>query len=338
MYEVWYGAALLIFFSSLINKRFYNTTWQLLGVAIASVTLLFSYPMMIVGLIFILLYHFLEIRKVPMKLAAILGIVCIFWLVWKILFLSEYETGKIGYPLSQITKIAKENFGSVTNIITLITFLIRIYTEEIIAFLIVTTMLIFRRKYELALLVGFFIGGFILLVNLTQNTPWHHSNYFERLYLLLVPMCLIPFLHEVYEPAYKKLIFEVIFVCIIFWRGIQIFHHSDYYSTRISQVEFFIDQANKMNGSKFFVDEQKYSGNSALNEWSFPMETLILSSLKRNESVTISLKSDIENIENSSRLMPDNFHLRLNEILKIEELNRNYFRLERGNYQNLDTK
>ncbi|MBA2421633.1 MAG: hypothetical protein H0V61_00205 [Chitinophagales bacterium] len=93
-----------------------------------------------------------------------------------------------------------------------------------------------------------------------------------------------------------------------------------------------------MNGSKFFVDEQKYSGNSALNEWSFPMETLILSSLKRNESVTISLKSDIENIENSSRLMPDNFHLRLNEILKIEELNRNYFRLERGNYQNLDTK
>ncbi len=157
------------------------------------------------------------------------------------------------------------------------------------------------------------------------------------MYLLLVPMCMVPFLREVYQMTSRKLIFEFVFLGIISLRGVQIVLHSEFYSARIAQVSFFIDQANKMDGSKFYLDEQKYAGNSALNEWSFPMETLIFSSLKKNESVTISLKSDIENIENSRRLTPENFHLRLNEIIEDDKLNQHYFHLHRGTYHLLNT-
>jgi hypothetical protein len=337
MYEVWYGAALLILFSSLIYKQFYNTPFQLVLVALVTVTLLFSYPLMVFGFFFILLYHFLEIRRIPLRLMIVLSAVFLFWIAWKIFFISDYESGKIGYPWSRIAATAKENLGSIANLKALLLFLIRTYTEELLAFFIVLAVLVCRRKYKHAGLVALSIGGFILMVILTQSTPWYHSNYYERMYLLLVPMCMIPFLREVYQTTSRKLIFEFVFLGIISLRGVQIVLHSKYYSARIAQVSFFIDQANKIDGSKFYLDEQKYAGNSALNEWSFPMETLIFSSLKKNESVTISLKSDIENIENSRRLTPENFHLRLTEIIEDDKLNQHYFQIHRGTYHRLNT-
>jgi hypothetical protein len=267
----------------------------------------------------------------------VLSAAFLFWIAWKVFFISDYESGKIGYPWSRIAATAKENLGSIANLKALLLFLIRTYTEELLAFFIVLAVLVYRRKYKHAGLVALSIGGFILMVILTQSTPWYHSNYYERMYLLLVPMCMIPFLREVYQTTSRKLIFEFVFLGIISLRGVQIVLHSKYYSARIAQVSFFIDQANKIDGSKFYLDEQKYAGNSALNEWSFPMETLIFSSLKKNESVTISLKSDIENIENSRRLTPENFHLRLTEIIEDDKLNQHYFQIHRGTYHRLNT-
>lgn len=96
-----------------------------------------------------------------------------------------------------------------------------------------------------------FCTGYILLINATHNNPWHHSNYFERMYLVLIPMCMLPFLTEVYSCSPHKRIFEVAFICIILFRGYGIVQHTERYASRIEKVRLFVATAQQQVGSKF---------------------------------------------------------------------------------------
>ncbi|MEO6167098.1 MAG: hypothetical protein ABIO46_04705 [Chitinophagales bacterium] len=337
MYEVWYGAVLLVFFSSMMHRQFYRTPLQLLLLGVTVVTLLFSYPLMIFGFIFFATFHFLEIKAIPKKVAVLFLMVIIGWLVWKTLFISDYENGKISYPFSRIGITIRENLGSIGNIKALLSFLFSVYAEAMIMMVIAVLLLVFRKRYLKAALIVLFSSGYILLINVTHGFPWNHSNYYERMYLLLIPLCMLPFLREVYLLSKQKLLFEIVFICIILFRGIQIVQHSKVYSDRVERVRQFIQPAQKQGGSKFFVTGEQYPGDPALDEWSFPMEALIFSSLKTPEhTVIVSLKNDLDATDVNSLLNDQTFHLRLNEVREDVWLNEHYFKLQHGKYTELN--
>lgn len=339
MYEVWYGAALLIVFSSMLHQKFYEEYWQLLILAGVCITLLFSYPLMIFGFLFFSSYHFADIKKVRWSVVAVIAVSILVWVLWKYFFISDYENGKISYPWSQMRNIVKENLGSLSNWVSLLKFLFSVYGEEMIAFLVVLGILCFRKNYLKAALTGCFVTGFILLINFTQNTPWIHSNYYERMYLLLVPLCLVPFLREVYASSKFKMIIELVLVGVIFFRGAQIMVHSSFYVDRIQSIEELVHVGQEQGGSKYFVEEKNYPGNTALNEWSFPMETLLFSSPeKKAKTITISLKSDLAIPEVAHYLNSSTFHLRLNEVMGDQTLNGMYFNLDHDSYRELNRK
>ncbi|MGB3074515.1 MAG: hypothetical protein WBB36_04305, partial [Chitinophagales bacterium] len=253
MYEVWYGAVLLVFFSSLLQRQFYRTPLQLAILCVIVLSLLFSYPLMIIGFVFFTCYHFLAQRRLPWKVAVLFILMVICWLTWKSLFISDYENGKVSYPFSRIGTTLRENFTPLSNIKSLILFLFTVYGEAMIMLLLTVSLLLYRRNYlKTALILGFTIG-FILMINITHNFPWNHSNYFERMYLLLIPLCMLPFLREVYHTSKQKLGLEMAFLLIIIYRGVQIVQHSAPYSDRIVRVEQFVESAQGQDGSKFFV-------------------------------------------------------------------------------------
>lgn len=333
MYEVWYGALLLVIFSSMMNRQFYQYPYQLVWLGLVVLTLLFSYPLMIIGFLFFTLYHFLEIRKIPVRVAVFFIVLVFGWLTWKTLFISDYENGKISYPFSRIGITLQENFTPISNIKALFVFLFTVYTESMVMLLIVVVMLLLRKAYDKVFLILAFSGGYILLINITHNFPWNHTNYFERMYLLLIPLGMIPFLREIYIPSRHKRVMEILFVLIILYRGLLIELHAIVYSDRMERIEEFIEMAHQQGGSKFSVNADEYPGDRALNEWSFPMETILFSSMENgNQTVAISLKSDLEAREVDTLLNGQNFHLRLNEVFNDDWLNQQYFHLQHGSY------
>lgn len=333
MYEVWYGAVLLVLFSSMLQNEIYHKPAQLLLMALVVIALLFSYPLMIFGFVFFTAFHFAGLRKVSVKLLLLFGLIVAGWLVWKTLFLSDYENGKISYPFSRIGTTLKENFSPLGNVRSLFNFLFTVYGEAMVMWLITLILLVVHRYNLKAILLFTFVAAFIFMINITHSYPWHHSNYFERMYLLLVPMCMLPFLRSVYFISKKKVALMGLFILIIIFRGSQIFQHTTAYRERINEIEAFIKSAQTQQGSKFYVAGEDYPGNAALDEWSFPMEVLLYSSLQTpDHTVTISLRSDLEAEDVQALLNDRTFHLRLNEVRDDAWLNQKYFHIKDGNY------
>lgn len=337
MYEPWYGCVLLIFFAGVLEKKFYFTAWQQIIFGILLIILLFSYPLIFVGILYFSISHFIKEGKIPRSIAVIYMLSFSLWIAWKYFFISGYETGKIGYPLSRVGTTLHENFASAGDFINLLSFLFRIYFEEMLL-LVATLVYLFIRKEKLqALLLLAFASGFIILINLTQSRPWNHSNYFERMYLLLIPLCIVPFFLKAFPSVNRKFLVLLALIAVVILRLAQIVQHADYYSDHVHQVESLIEKAKQNSGSKFTVDFAKHSELSSLDEWSLPMEALIFSSLKNNQhTVTISWKADIENPDIAKQLNDEKFRLRLDEIYPDDWLNQRYFHLQHGSYKELN--
>lgn len=337
MYEVWYGAVLLILFATMLRHEFYHSTWQLIVLGVTAITLLFSYPLMIVGFLYFSILHFLKAGRISIPVAGIFFLIFCIWGACKIFFLSEYETGKVSYPYSRIGTTLSENFQSFENFKSLLWFLFTVYAEAMVMLTLTIAMLLKKGKFGQVVILLTFCTGYILLINVTHSNPWHHSNYFERMYLVLIPMCMLPFLTEVYSCSPHKRIFEVAFICLILFRGYGIVQHTERYASRIEKVRLFVATAQQQVGSKFFVKGEDYPGDPALDEWSFPMEALLFSSLNNSQrTVTISLKSDLEAGDVQPFLNEHTFRLRLNEIREDTWLNPSYFRLQQGSYTELN--
>ncbi|MBA3648768.1 MAG: hypothetical protein H0W62_09490 [Chitinophagales bacterium] len=339
MYEVWYGGMLLIFFSALLDKKRYQTISQKLFFNFMLITVLFAYPLLVIGVVFVLLFHISEEKKLNSSLSIQLGFIFLFWILYKYFFISDYENGKISWPASQLGNILTNNLGSLNNIYSLIKFLVLYYGELLTMAFIAVYHMVKRKKNRLAVLTVSVIAGYILLINTTQPGPWIRTNYFERMYLTLVPLCLMPFVKEVFYTSSKKIIWQIIFVLIIIYRGAAILQHADFYSQRNAQLQQLIAAAQLNKGSKFYIDDAKHPENDRLYEWSLPMETILFSSLyNKDHTISISTLSELNQKEVMQKLNNNSFHLRLNEVYDDGWLNQRYFHLHPGNYSEINDK
>jgi hypothetical protein len=328
---------LLIFFAGVLERKFYITATHQIILTLLLITLLFSYPLIFIGVMYFSISHFWKERKIPRSVVVIYALSFSFWLVWKYFFISGYETGKIEYPLSQFRNTLHKNFSSLNDFINLLTFLFQIYTEEMLLLIATLVFLFIRRQKMQALLLAGFVIAFILLINVTQDQPWHHTNYLERMYLLLIPLCIVPFFLNTFSSVKKKFLVELALIAIVIIRLSHIVQHAKNYSDHVQQVESLVEKAKQNPGSKFTVDFAKHPELSSLDEWSLPMEVLIFSSLKnKQQSVTISWKADIENPDIAKQLNDTKFRLRLDEIYPDDWLNQRYFHLKPGSYEELN--
>ncbi len=335
MYEIWYGIPLVILLYSHLSQGKVSHLRDLIFFGAVLVTALFAHPLLFIPIAFALIYSALEKRKLEIKILIISVLLFAGWYVAKKLMLTEYEAGKLGLATADWNESYRQLLRP-AYYWELIQFFFTWYTIPILI-LVWTSLFFLVRKMKVQLLVSllFFIGH-ILVVNFTHTNDPILTPYFERMYLPLIPIVLIPLVFTLCREMQLSQSFIVVsLLLIIGWRIGRFTDVGMDYKARTEQVEQLINVAHKKSGSKFVMNEADYKSCFKWADWSFPMETLLRSgSMHRNSGIQVSIATpdDMNENDNRNRLRADEFVLRRWEIMKDSEINSQYFRISRGRY------
>lgn len=336
MYEIYYGIPLVIvLYSHIIHARVSRPMDMILFMIVLCTTL-FAHPLLPIPVVFVLLYSSFERRKFDVKLFLIASFVFAGWYIVKKLLLTEYESGKMALATADWNTAYKQLFQP-SYYWKLLVFFSTWYTIPVVI-LLWTTIFFFIRKLrvQLAITLLFFLGH-ILLVNFTHENDPVLSPYFERMYLPLIPIVLIPFLYTLCrEMEFSNSFIVLSLFLIVTWRFFCFSEVGHMFLARTRQTEALIGVASKQEGGKFVVNGEDIQKCFQWTDWSYPMETLLRSSaINPKRCLTVAIPEDMGEANNATELKNDQFLFRRWERMKDVELNQKYFALKSGAYQTL---
>ncbi len=336
MYEIYYGIPLVIvLYSHIIHARVSRPMDMILFMIVLCTTL-FAHPLLPIPVAFVLLYSSFERKKFDVKLFLIAAVVFAGWYIVKKLLLTEYESGKMALATVDWNTAYKQLYHP-TYYWTLLVFFSTWYTVPVVI-LLWTTIFFFIRKMrtQLVIMLLFFLGH-ILLVNFTHENDSVLSPYFERMYLPLIPIVLIPFLYTLCrEMEFSNSFIVLLLFLIVAWRFVCFSEVGHMYLARTRQTEALIGMASKQEGTKFVLSGDDFQKCFFWTDWSYPMETLLRSSaINSQRSLTIAIPEDMSESNNATELKSDQFLFRRWERMKDVDLNQKYFSLNSGAYQTL---
>ncbi len=336
MYEIWYGAMLLVPLRSHLACGRYFMFRDLLFLGILMATILFSHPLLFVPLIFILMFDALDKMVMMWRLFFVVVIVFVVWYLMKKLFLSEYEAGKVSMLDTSWNK-AYLNLLDPSYYWKLIKFFFTWYTVPVLTFLVTIVFYIVRRAYAKALLLSVFFIGHILLVNFTHVSDWTLTPYFERMYMPLIAIVFLPFLYDFFTQLALRNMAGTILVClVVLWRIGRFVDVGLEYKDRTALAEKAIAQAHALPGSKFELHPNDYKWCMNFVDWSFTMESMLRSSaMDKGHTVTICTWEDLEEGKNNRRLHEKTFMMRRWEVMPDSYVNPEYFHIRNGTYVQL---
>ena len=331
MYEVCYAVVIFGFLCLLTSRDYYMSRWQTLLYSSVLLICLFAYPLVVYGCIVLLIYHLVMAPRPSYRLILIYLSAFVIWLAIKTIFISDYEKGKISIPVREypavFTKIMSPDF-----IINALKFLWLYYKEPLIALIVFLVVMFKQKRYALGALAILSVSAFVGIVNFGyRGDGLIHSNNFERMYLLLVPLCFAPVLYIIY-PGISRPLKILCVICvgmIAVYKSYGQWEHSRYYSSRIRSIDEMAAACTQRGCDKGAVDWGHLSHD--LDEWSTGMEALIYSS-EKGKSCIISDSAMVAKLKKGGLLDQDHFVLRLDEVMNINELNPHYFKLSRSPY------
>lgn len=334
MYEIWYGVPLIILLYSHLRNNRVSRPVDLVFFFAMLITALFAHPLLPIAVVFLFLYFFIEQKKIGWRIAIPVVLVAAGWYVTKKLMLTEYEAGKMSLVGAEWNDSPKHllqpaYYGK------LAVFFLTWYLIPCILMLWLIVFFVLRRMRWQLLLTSVFFFGHILLINYTHTNDPELSPYFERMYLPLIPMVLIPFLFTLCRELEMRPKFILIgLVLIVGWRIARFSDVGRTYKEHTRQTMRLIAHAQKQPGNKFqmhFGDEQNVYQWS---DWSFCMETILRSSATEPyKTVSIVRSDDLDENDNRSKLKADEFLFRRWDVMKDVNLNPEYFRIINGHYE-----
>lgn len=328
MYEVSYAAISLSFLWLLTDRGFYQSPIQILIYVLLLAMILFGYPLMIFGILFMMGYHFLQHRRIPVQLILIYAVAIVAWFAVKYFLITDYERGKVTISSNEYHGILKSmlSFGFAKRAIG---FLFKTYTAPMIGLIIFIVCNIRTRRYANAAFACLSIVVYVFVVNFSyRGEGLVHSNNFERMYLLLIPLCMAPvafYLYPAFNSGVKWILIALVSVLCIN-NTMNLWHHAGWYSWRLAMLHNVYQPFSDKGCSKAAV---KWDAIPELDEWSTGMEALIYSS-EKGRSIIL---SDVEMV-NQEKAVLDKTHfvLRLDEVLSYDDLNHRYFNLDTTDY------
>lgn len=331
MYEVCYSVVTFSFIWLLTERKFYQTPFQILIYSTLLVFSVLGYPLTIFGCIALLGFYLVRDRKLAWQITIVYFLVFALWLTLKVFFLSDYEKGKmpIGHTDMQATIHTILSFTFVQNAVA---FFFQQYKPLLASLLLFCLMAVRQHKYVLSISVIISVCLYILLVNYTyQGGGLVHSNNFERMYLILVPMCIAPLLFLSFDrwSAASKYLFIAVAMIVCSYESVTIWQHHCYYTERLEKLDAITYKYTSQGCTKAAIDWAQLSAE--LDEWSTGMEALIYSSAV-GKSLIISDKNTLKAINSKVPIGNHHFLLRLDEVMDLKELNPYYFKLDTATY------
>lgn len=339
MFELYYGVPLLITFYAFWRLNL-NRPFVTFILVILEILLLLSHPLAFMLFIFLLLFDIPESRRSekPLYLYLLIFIVFAGVIVYKYFTMCEYEVGKLGWQFNFAENKTYQQLLNPSYYKTMGIFMVKYYWEVIVALLIVTFMLLTQKRWLQLLVVYGFLAAYLFLVNSAYiMSP---SRYMEQVMFPIVPIVFIPLIYNFPKeprPGLKNVSVLLISALIAF-RLFVIYDGSKVFVKRTQQMENLIAAAWQMGGSKFYADPANIDRGYTQFNWSYPLETLLISSLRGSGySVSIAPYDDLAFEGNIKKLGASDFLFRRWEIKPKEWLNSRYFHLDPGLYRPLNT-
>jgi len=256
--------------------------------------------------------------------------------ILKYFIMCPYETGKLNWQFDYGSNRQFLQLLDLRFLAQLGTFFIRYYTEVVIAFVIVTSMHIYRKDWYRFLLVSAFFVTYLFLVCSVYTLD--NSRYMEQVMFPFVVIVFIPLIYGFpVEPRPGLSNIAVLLISgLIVYRLLVIYSGSELFTYRMRQMENLIHSARQKGGSKFIVSESNVDKGYTQMNWSYPLETMLISAMDGSDlAVTIVPESDYYFEGNNMKLGPRDFLFRRWEIKDHSWLNGSYFHLDPGAYRML---
>lgn len=339
MFELYYGVPLLITFYAFwrLNLDRPFVTFILI---ILEILLLLSHPLAFMLFVFLMLFDIPERKqhKKPVYLYLLIFLVFAGVIVYKYFTMCEYEVGKLGWQFNFSENKTYLQLLNPAYYKTMGLFMVKYYWEVIAALVVVTFMLLNQKRWFQLLVVYGFLAAYLFLVNSAYiMSP---SRYMEQVMFPVVPIVFMPLIYNFPaepRPGIKN-ISVLLISALITYRLFIIYEGSQVFVKRTRQMENLIAAAWQMGGSKFYADPGNIDRGYTQFNWSYPLETLMLSSIRGSGySVTIAPYDDLTYEENLKKIGASDFLFRRWEIKGKEWLNSRYFHLDPGLYRPLST-
>ena len=336
MFELYYGAPLLITFYA-IWRLPYRSTGTLITLLIIEILVLLSHPLAFMLFLYLIFYDYKRKTAKPLGYYLAIALVFLAAVAFKAFVMCDYESGKLAWQFNYTENKQYLQFLNPAYYKVLGIFMLKYYGEVLIVLVISMIMLMVRKEwFRLLLVLGTFLAYLFLVNSAYTVSP---SRYMEQVMFPFVPIVFITLIYGFRTVGRQGLqnVGVLLISALIVYRLLVIYNGSEIFMLRVRQMEQLIDVARQKGGSKFVVSQANVDhGYSQLN-WSYPLETLLLSAIDGNDiALTIVPEEDLYFEGNRAKLHADQFLFRRWEIKDSKWLNQRYFHLDLGPYRTLN--
>ncbi|TND09444.1 MAG: hypothetical protein FD123_1250 [Bacteroidetes bacterium] len=336
MYEIWYGTALLVLIYSHLRQNRHRRWLDIVLLLLLMITALFSHPLVFIPLLFLILFDAFEKWWVIWRQLLLYALLFCGWYIAKKMLLTDYETGKMSL-LNIGENKSYENLFHFSYLWMLAKYLMTYYTVPLLLFLFTVSFCIVRKTWIRASLLTAFFFGIIVLINVTHESGSFQTLYFERMYMPLVTIALLPFMYDIFtQLTLRNITGGILVALIVCWRLWLFVDTGKTYTADAALKTKLINTAQQEGGSKFMMADADFAACFKYADWSLPMETLLCSALDgKDKCVTIVTREDLDSENNRQKLNETNFLFRRWDLRMNEEVNPEYFLVKPGNYVEL---
>ena len=295
------------------------------------ILIVFSHPLLFILTAFVIA-SFIVQQKANLLSGQNLFLLAAFFIITatKFLLLDKYDYQKSFYP------VVFNDYSNISNLIQtdyLFSFF-KMYAKEnflVIVLWIFTVVFLFTNKRFISFTLALFAPLLFMVLIIVTHRFSAITNYSERMLLPFAAMVILSFGWCVQElkSSFAKQFTVVIIACIISFRLWIIYDAASPYTKRVAQIEGLIYQAWIQNSSKCIADERNLEYLPyALTGWSYPLESLLLSSINsKKSSVTVALKEEHYNRFAKQKLALNEIYKAQDSIINYSMLNPHYFSL-----------
>jgi hypothetical protein len=132
----------------------------------------------------------------------------------------------------------------------------------------------------------------------------------EQVMFPFVPIVFIPLIYGFPSKGRQGLlnISILLISALILYRLAVIYYGSEIFMKRVAQMEQLIEVARQKGGSKFVVSEDVIDHGYTQVNWSYPIESMLLSAIDGNDiAVTIAPEADLNFNDNYNKIEANQF-------------------------------
>lgn len=328
MFEFYYAMGLLVLFYVIFNNSKHK--FRHIVLIILAFFIITAHFYAIILLIYTLLLYAFERKDFKIKKYLPYAIMIVLFILLKPLVISEYEKAKSADFLYNLTN----NNYDFKYFKSWLAYIAANYWDWAILAFVTALIMLIKKKY--LILLGYLISllGLIFMVNISSY-GFDLSRYKEQINFSLMFLSGFTFVYSIglLHPNFFKYTLLALISFVFIFRIHSIWEGGKQFTYRLDEMKKIIDIAQEREGTKFVVnqDDLIYDAN-----WSYPVESLIFSSIHNKKCVSIVIDDDYYFSENNEKIKPSEYIFRRWEIYDLSRLNAKYFKLVQSEYSRIE--